>query len=70
MEASKEDESPFDLSEDSPPALYDVISNTHKKKGKDHTDITHGAMIWNAVISLVSCGRPGNQSAYYSEDDK
>lgn len=45
MEASKEDKSPFNLSEDSPPALSDAISNTHKEKRKDHTDITHGAMV-------------------------
>jgi hypothetical protein len=68
VEHPKEDESPFDLSEDGPPALYDMISKAREGMGKGHTDITHGAKIWNAIVSLVeSVTNPGTMT-YHSED--
>ena len=45
MEASEEDKSPFDLSEDGPPTLSEAISNAHEGKRKGNTDISHGVMI-------------------------
>jgi len=45
MEASKEDKSPFDFSEDGPPALSDAVGNTYEEKRRDHTNVIHGPMI-------------------------
>jgi hypothetical protein len=45
VEHRKEDESPFDFSEDGPPALDDVMSEKHEKVRDDHTDIIHGAVV-------------------------
>ena len=68
MEHSKEDKSPFDLSEHGPPALSDGLSKTRKEKREDRTNITHGTMSWNPLVSPTNCGRPRNWRAYHSED--
>ena len=52
MEHPKDDESPFDLSEDGPPTLRNTISKVRKKMGRDLTEIIHGVMIWNAIVSF------------------
>lgn len=64
MEYCKENESPFDLSEDGPPALFDPVSKTHEGKRKAHTDIIHGAMIYNPLVSLVICSKARNRGTY------
>ena len=56
MEHPKEDESPFDLSEDGPPALRNGISKIRQKTGRGLTEIIHGVMIWNAIVSLEMLG--------------
>lgn len=45
MEHSKEDESPFDFSEDSPPALHKEVSKTHMEARRGRTDMIHGARV-------------------------
>ena len=59
MEHSKEDESPSDLSEDGPPALLNAVSKIYEEERNGHTDIIHGAMIWNVVVSQASATGPG-----------
>jgi hypothetical protein len=45
MEHSEEDEGPFDLSKDGPPALHVGVSKTCEKARRGHTAIIHGARI-------------------------
>jgi hypothetical protein len=66
----EEDESPLDLSEDRPPALFNVFSEIRQRAGKELTDIIHGASTWNAIAILVnfSSSGPGNRFTDHSED--
>ena len=61
VEHSKEDESPFNLPKDRPPALSSGVSETHMEVGKDRTDAIHGTMIWNALVSLMNLIVPGTR---------
>ena len=70
MEHSKKDKSPFNLSEDRPPALSGSLSKTHQEKKKDRTDITNGAMIWNPLVRLIDRSIPGNWGAYHGDDEE
>lgn len=45
MENPKQNESPFDFSEDGPPALDDAMSEKDERVGDNHTEIIHGARV-------------------------
>lgn len=61
MKPREEGESPSDLSEDAPPALFNMVSETYEGSRKGHTDTIHGVTIWNALVSPTNAADQGTE---------
>ena len=69
VEHPKEDESPFDLSKDGPPALSNAVSKIYGEGGK-----TYRYHPWSDDLERPresnKCDRPRNRGAYRSKDNE